>query len=202
MDIYRRLEKEKKYNIRRLFIPIVIMSAAGYFVYALIDEGFFVGWEVYFAVACYIMIFTFVFAIDMKVMWWINYRIHITDGKVKIRDGFFSRVISIPLERLYYISSVRIGNEDEYDSIFITDKKINHSKIKLLTESEFKDESEHLSIVRELEDRYPEKSFYYYRVCHNGYKFLYYFYMLYRSCDRCRFSSTSMELVKGCIGMR
>lgn len=207
VDISRRLEKERKVNIRRILLPLIIMAGAGYFLYVLIDSNFFVGWEIGFAAACYLAILCSLFLMDTRIMWWLNYTIYMDDNKVKIRDGFFSRVITIPAERLYYINTKKLddgrGNAGrEYDSIFITDKKIHHNKIRCLSEEEFKDSAEHLNVVKGLEARYPDKKFYYYRVIHNGYKFYYYFYMLYRNCERCRFSSTSMELVKNYVNAR
>lgn len=194
MNIYKKLQNEKKYAIHKIIIPLIIMAGVGYLLYGLVYGGFFIGWEVYFALTCYGLILVMLLILDMNILTRIYYNIYIEDNKLRIRDGFFSRIITIPLERLYYVSSVRIGDNGHYDSIFVTDKKINHSKIKLLSPDQLT--NEHLRVFEELKSRYPEKAFYYYRVKHQEYKFLYYFYMLYKSCDRCKFSDTSMELVK------
>jgi tRNA G37 N-methylase Trm5 len=50
--------------------------------------------------------------------------------------------------------------------------------------------------IEELKFMYPGKKFYYYRVFHDEYKFYYYFYMIFRYCEKCKLSDTSMELVK------
>lgn len=202
MDIYRRLEKEKNMNIRKMLLPLIIMAAVGYFLHALIAGNFFIGWEVYFAIFCYLLILGLLIILDTRIMWWINYAIYLDDDKVKIRDGFFTRIISIPEERLYYVSTNKLKDGRGYDSIFITDKRIKHSKIKCLSEEDFKNYDEHLNVIKEIEERYPDKKFYYYRVIHQGYKFFYYFYMLYRNCERCKFSTTSMELVKNYVDAR
>jgi hypothetical protein len=199
MNIYKVLEKERKHNLGKIYLPFAIMAGAGYFLYALIAENFFVGWEMYFAIGCYILIVITLLVIDSKILWMMHYDIYIMDEKLRIKDGFFSRVISIPLERLYYVSTVKYGRG--YDSIFVTDKKITHSKVKMLSENEFKGTEGHLGVISELKDRYPCKTFYYYRVYHHGYKFLYFFYMVYKACDRCKFSNTSMELVKNCVNL-
>lgn len=196
MKIYKKMRNEKTLNIHKIIIPLIIMAVVGYFLNALIKENFFIGWEIYFALGCYILILAFLLVMDAKILMEMHYRIYIEDNKLKIRDGLLSRVIPIPLDRIYYISSSRKGEGLFYDSLFITDKKINHSKIRLLMEEELKYDSLHLMAARELKERYPDKVFYYYRVCHRSYKFAYYFYMLYKSCERCRFSDTSMEIVK------
>lgn len=199
MNIHNKLEREKRHNILKIVFTTIIASAAGYFLYLLISGSFFVGWEIYFAVICYCAILIGLCIADLGIFRWMYYSIYLKDSVVKIRDGFFDRVISIPADRIYYISSRRRGNLD-YDSILITDKKINHKKIKRLSEEEFINEDERIEIIKELSEIYPGKTFYYYRVRHHGYKFFYYFYMLYRNCEKCKFSDTSMELVKGYIG--
>lgn len=196
MKIYKKIKNEKTINIYKIIVPLVIMAGMGYFLNALINENFFIGWEVYFALGCYILLLAFLLVMDAKILMEMHYSIYIEDSRLKIRDGLFSRVISIPLDRIYYISSSKQGRGITYDSIFITDKKVNHSKIRLLKEEDLKHAYHHLEAARELKDRYHDKTFYYYRVCHRSYKFVYYFYMLYKSCERCRFSDTSMEIVK------
>jgi hypothetical protein len=192
------LEKERRHGIMMIFIPLLVMSGAGYFLYALAVKNFFVRWELCFAVGCYSLILLLLLIMDFETLYWMHFKIYLEDTKLKIRDGFFSRPVAIPLDRLYYISSERINGRSAYDSIFITDKKIHHRKIKPLGEEEFSNSSSHLEVVREMRSRYPDEVFYYYRLIHRGYKFMYYFYYMYKVCERCKFSDTSMELVKYC----
>lgn len=196
MNVHKKLQKEKRRSLLKIFLPLILMIFGGYFLYVLILEGFFVGWEVYFALSCYFLIFAVLVIIDIQTLRWMYYRIYIEDGKVKIRDGIFSRPISLPTDRLFYISSSKISGGLNCDTIFITDKRLKHKKVKPLTEEVLKDCEEHRKALMELKNIYPEKNFYYYRVTHGGYKFMYYFYMLYRTCERCKFSDTSMEIVK------
>lgn len=196
MDIYRKLEREKRNCVWKVFIPLTIYGFTGYFLYLLIVGGFFVKWEAYFAVACYSAILPVLIIVDVGIIKWMHYDICFEDGRIKIRDGFLMRKISIPAERIYYVSSRRVGKTD-CDSLIITDKKIHHKKISKLSAMDFKDQPEHFDAIKELEYLYPGKVFYYYRVHHHGYKFYYFFYLLYKNCERCRFSDTGMELVKG-----
>jgi len=196
MGVYKKLENENKHNLQKVFIPLFIMILIGYFLYILIIEGFFRGWEIYFAAGCYMLILLVLICMDAQIIRWVYYDICIKDGKLKIKDSFFSRAINIPLERLYYVNSIKLDKYISYDSILITDKKINHRKVKPVTSDDLRDSEEHIRAIRELRERYPHKSFYFYRVRHNKYKFLYYFYMIYKSCERCKFSDASMELVK------
>lgn len=196
MDLNKRVEREKRKCLYKIFIPMTIMAFAGYFLYTLIAGNFFVGWEIYFAEGCYVSILMVLLVADVGIVQWMHYDIHIEDRKLKIRDGFFIRVITIPLERIYYVSSIRSRGSIDYDSLFITDKKIKHKKIRQLTEEDFKNSKEHFDVIQELKDTYPEHIFYYYRVQHHGYKFLYFFHLLYKNCESCKFSDTSMELVK------
>lgn len=195
MDIYKKLEREKIYGLWKVIAPFIIFAAAGYFLHALIIGGFFIGWEKYFAFGCYTSIFFVLLIADISILNWLYYDIIFEDDKIRIKDSFFTRAIVIPLDRIYYISSIKLGSVD-YDSIIIIDKKIHHKKIKRLSEDDFIDHKEHIKAVRIIKDLYPDKTFYYYRIRHHGYKFFYYFYFLYKSCDRCKFSNTSMELVK------
>ena len=195
MNIEKKLRRERKRNFRKIVIPLIIMSVVGYFLYCLVAESFFVEWELYFILVCYSLIFLGILIIDFKVLYWINYSIFTEDNKLIIKEGFLSRVISIPFDRFYYISSEK-SDDKSYDSIFITDKKINHKKIKILDKNEFINTKEHALVIKELVERYPDKVFYYYRIYHHEYRFLYYLFILYRNCERCKFSNTSMELVK------
>lgn len=196
MDIHKKMGRERKKGLLTIFAPLGIMVFIGYFVYTLIAEGFFIGWEKYFAGLCYLSILASLLAVDFKIIRWLHYNIYIQDNKLKIRDGFFNRVISIPLERIYYISSTKpLGNFD-YDSLLITDKKIGHKKIKRLTDDEFSNLKEHMEVIRELKDSYPDSTFYYYRVHHHSFKFQYFFYLMYKNCEACKFSITSMDLVR------
>jgi hypothetical protein len=195
MNIQKKLRRERKSNLSKILIPLMVMFGAAYFLYSLAIENFFIKWELYFIIGCYSLIFLTLIIIDLKIIYWINYSIFTEDDKLKIKDGFLSRIIIIPIDRLYYISSSK-AYDQRYDSIFITDKKVNHKKIKLLNEDEFKNTKEHAVVIKELCARYPDKTFYYYRVVHHGYKFLYYMFMLYKSCERCKFSNTSMDLVR------
>lgn len=196
MDKYKKLEREKNSSIFKILISVVFSILSGYFIYVLNGKGFFEGWEIYFAIACYILIIVVIIIIDIGTVHWICYNIFIDDGKLKIRDGFFSRIISIPLERIYYISSAPVGKGSDYETLLIIDKKIGHKKVKRLTLDEMPDKKEHTAAINWLEEMYPGRLFYYYRVCHHGYKFSYFFYLVYKNCDRCRLSDTSMSLVK------
>jgi hypothetical protein len=199
MNIYKKIEREKNINLLRVFLPLVIVFTVGYFLYEFIHAGLLVGWEVYFAMFCYISILITLIIVDLGIVRWIVYDIDIRDGKLRIKDSLFTRAIYIPLDRIYYISSMGTENDIGYDSIFITDKKITHSKIKPLAAGEFQTGHGHYSVINELKELYPDKKFYYYRVYHHGYKFLYYFYMIYKNCERCKFSDISMELVKSFV---
>lgn len=194
MNIYKKLERERKVNLVKIYIPAVIMVVAGYFLYALIIKKFFLGWEAYFAIGCYAIILVTLVILEAKIVRWIYYCIYLEDNRVKIRDGIFSRTISIPMDRLYYVSTYKVN--EGYDSILITDKKINHKKVSPLSKQKFKNLNIHMKEIIELEERCPDKAFYYYRVFHKGYKFYYYLYMLYKCCENCRFSDVSMELVR------
>lgn len=195
MDIYSKLEREKRRNWWKVLVPLIIYSLVGYFLYLLIVGNFFVKWEAVFAVVCYAVILLLLIVADAGIFKWMHYDIYFKDGKINIKDGFWIRKLSIPADRIYYISSRNMGNSD-YDSLIITDKKMHHKKVKKLSAIDFKDQKEHLDAIADLKYLYPEKTFYYYRVYHHGYKFCYFFYMLYKSCEKCRFSDTSMELVK------
>ena len=198
MNVYKKLGSEDRRNIRKIYIPIIIAAIVGYLLYLLIDASFFVGWEIYFIMGCYGAILLTLFIIDLKIIYLLHYDIYIENNKLNIKDGFLYRTILIPIDRLYYISSVKAKKGLAYDSIFITDKRINHKKIKPLKEKDFsgKNEAEHLKAIEELKFMYPGKKFYYYRVFHDEYKFYYYFYMIFRYCEKCKLSDTSMELVK------
>lgn len=198
MNAYKKLESEDRRNKRKIYIPLIIAGIVGYLLYLLINAGFFIGWEIYFIIVCYGMILLTLFVIDVKIIYFLHYDIYIENNKLNIKDGFIYRTILIPIDRLYYISSVEVKKNLAYDSIFITDKRINHKKVKPLREKDFsnEDEIEHLKAIEELKFMYPDKKFYYYRVLHSEYKFFYYFYMIFRYCEKCRFSDTSMELVK------
>lgn len=196
VNIHKKLGWEKRFNVYKIVVPLIIMAAGGYFLNALINEGFFIGWEIYFAVGCYASIFVIIMAIDARIIRWMHYSIYIENNRLKIRDGFFSRVISIPLERIFYVNSSKLGDKLHYESLLITDKKINHKKIKPLVLDEISEKGEDSKGFTDLKEVYPDKTFYYYRVCHQGYKFAYYFYMLYKNCERCKFSDSSMEIVK------
>jgi len=179
MNIFRMIEKERKNDLRKIFIPLVLMAAFGYFLRALIIDGFFKGWEVYFAVICFASILFALLIIDAGIIGRIYYNIYVEEGRVKIRDGLFSRPVSIPLDRLYYISSVKLNGKLCYESILFTDKKVNHRKVKFINMEEFIEPCEHREAILELMDNYPERTFYYYRVIHKGYKFLDYLYMAF-----------------------
>lgn len=196
MRVHKKLENENKYSLQKILIPLFIMALVGYFLYILIAGGFFKGWEVYFAAGCYTLILIVLICIDAEIMRWIYYDIYIKDGKLKIKDGFFTRAIAIPLERIYYVNSIKLDKYISYDSIIVTDKKVSHRKIRPVESEGLNDSDGHLKVINELRERYHDKKFYFYRVHHNRYKFLYYFYMIYKSCEKCRFSDVSMELVK------
>lgn len=198
MSIYNKLEKEKRSNLWKIFFPIAIFAAAGYFLYLLAEEGFFVGWEVFFSAACYTALFAMMLIFEFNVIKYMHYRIYFDKNIVKIKDSFFSRVISIPAERVYCIDSIK-KDKLNYDTILITDKKINHNKIRKLTADDFAGEDDRISIINELGEIFPDKVFYYYQVQHKGYKFFYYFYILYKRCEKCKFTGASMELVKGAL---
>ena len=195
MDIRRNIEREKEHRIAQILFPFVLILCTGYILYLLILGDLFVGWEIYFVLCCYAMIFISLTIIDAKIIWTIRYRICISGDRLRITDGFLTRTLVIPIDRLYYISTDK-ASSGGYCTVFIIDKRINHSSIRPLSEERFKNFKGHLSIIRELEDRYLGKKFYYYRVYHSGYKFKYYLYMLYKNCDRCKFSGESMELIK------
>lgn len=196
MDKYKKLKREKNSSIFKILISIVFSTLLGYFIYVLYDRGFFEGWEIYFAMACYALIIVTIIIIDIGAVRWICYNISVEDGKLKIRDGFFSRIITIPLERIYFVSSAPAGKGMDYDTLFIIDKKIGHKKVKRLSSDEIPDRKEHADAINWLKEMYPGRLFYYYRVYHHGYKFSYFFYLIYKNCDRCRLSETSMGLVK------
>jgi hypothetical protein len=196
MDKLKKLDREKNAGILKILISIVFSVLSGYIVYALIGSGFFLDWEIYFAIACYVLIVINLLIIDIGIIRWIHYTVYIEDGKLKIRDGFFSRIIPIPIERVYYLSSVKLVKGIDYDTLLIVDKKIGHKKIKRLSLDELYDKKEHMEAITWLEEMYPEKTFYYYRVYHHGYKFSYFFYLVYRNCEKCRLSDVSISLVK------
>jgi hypothetical protein len=196
MDIYKKLEREKNSGILKVLISVIFAALSGYFVYTLTDSGFFIGWENYFAVGCYILILLVLTAVIIGIIRWIGYQMYIDDGKLRIRYSRFSREISIPLERIYYIDSTRSSRATDYDTIFITDKKTGHKKVRKLNEDELRDNKEHLKAVMYLKEMYPDRTFYYYRLYHHGYKFSYFLYMIYKNCEKCKLSDISMGLVK------
>lgn len=199
MEVQRKLKRERNIYKLKIVLSFIFAVSLGYFVYKLILSGFFISWEIYFAAGCYVLILIFLFAVIFGVIRWMHYNIFIEDGRLKIRDGFFSKAVSIPIERIYYINSIRLKGNKDYDSLFITDKKTGHKKVRKLSEDEFSGKNEHLQAVQELKYLYPDRTFYYYRVQHHGFKFSYFFFMIYKNCERCKFSDTSMDLVKKCL---
>jgi len=85
--------------------------------------------------------------IDAEIMRWIYYDIYIKDGKLKIKDGLFSRAIAIPLERLYDVNRLKLDKYISYDSILITDKKVTHLKVKPVSKNKKKGRRLHLSFI-------------------------------------------------------
>ncbi|HBM79776.1 MAG: hypothetical protein QME45_02835 [Clostridiales bacterium] len=199
MNIYKKLDRERIANIFKIYFTMGIMLISGIFLYALIQKGFFIGWESYFAVACFAAILLILLIFDADIVRWLHYDIIFKDDRIKIRDSMFERAISVPINRIYYVSTQKAAKKSEYDSIIIFDKRVNHKKVRRLDKSDFRGESVHLNVINELKNDYPEKVFYYYRVYHHGYKFLYFFYLLYRNCERCKFTDSSMELIKKVI---
>ncbi|KPU44612.1 hypothetical protein OXPF_16950 [Oxobacter pfennigii] len=196
MNVHKRIEKENSWSLRKILISLFLMGGAGFFLSVLIREGFFMGWELYFALACYFVILTALLIIDIGIIRKIYYKMEIDKGKLKIRDGVISRAIYIPLDRVYYIESMKLDDEIHYESIIVIDKKVNHKKIKAFNEDVMLRYKNLFDFYMDLKERYPQKSFYYYKVNHNRYKFIYYMYMLYKNCERCKFSDTSMDIVK------
>lgn len=196
MDIYKKLERERNTGVIKIIISVIFAVLSGYFVYTLVDSGFFKGWEIYFAVGCYLLILVVLIIIDLGIIRWIGFNMYIEDGKLKIRYSRFSREISLPLDRIFYVNSAKSSKAADYDTIFITDKKTGHKKVRKLCDDELKNNREHLKAVIYLKEMYPERTFYYYRFYHHGYKFAYFFYLIYKNCEKCKLSDTSMVLVK------
>lgn len=196
MNINKKLEREKSTGIFKIFISLVFIILLGYFVYDQIMKHFFEGWQVLFVIACYFMVLVVLVLVDIGTLRWISYNMFIDDDKLKIRDGLFSRAILIPLDRLYYVSTIAPEKGVKYDTLFITDKKTRHRKVKKLDKNEFTGKMGHLNVIEELEDTYPGRTFYCYRVYHHGYRFSYFLYMVYKNCERCKLSEISMDLVR------
>lgn len=196
MNINSKIERETRAWLWKFLSPGIIITIIGYLLYLLAIEGFFIGWELYFMIGCYFSILVVLAEMGINTLHWIYYRIYINDGKLEIRDGFFSKTITIPLDRVFYISSVKLERKNYYESILITDKRIYHKRAKALEGQSYNGISKHLSEVEGMLRLYSEKRFYYYRVVHSRYIFYYYFYLIYRNCENCRFSDVSMSMVK------
>lgn len=195
MKIKKQLKKEKNRSKRLIFFSIFIMVLIPYIVVVLKDQGIFKGWQIYF-VYLYLATVEILLIINItKIIYDSKYDVILEDGKIKIKAGILSSLISIPLDKIVYIDVSNI-NEHNFEILIIIEKGKRNKKFQNFNKEFIRKNDDYKMTYHYLKSNYENMDFYYYIIRRAGAKKYYYLYLIYKNAYGAEFSEEALNYLK------
>jgi hypothetical protein len=195
LKIKKQIKKEKAGKNRIIVVSIIIMILMPYIVFALNNQGTFMGWEKYFAFAYAAFIDLLIVINIFKIVSQGSFDFSIHNQKIRIKNGIFKSPFSIQLERVLYVD-IGERSKEEFEILVVFHKSKRNKSFSNFNSTFVKTNSQYKSANNYLINRYPGSELWCYRIKRGGAKKYYYLYLIFKSAYHVEFSKKAVDYIK------